>query len=215
MKIVSPSLLSADFLNLSKDIEMLNRSEAEWFHLDIMDGVFVPNISFGFPIVEKIRKATDKVLDLHLMIVEPERYIEQFAKAGADFLTVHVEASVHLHRTLSHIRNCGMKCGVALNPHTPLSSIEEVICDTDMILLMSVNPGFGGQSFIEATLDKVKRLKAMIEKSGSKALIQVDGGVNFKNYEAIFEAGADVLVAGNAVFSSENPELTIKQICGK
>lgn len=212
MKIVSPSLLSADFLNLQRDIDMLNRSEAQWFHLDIMDGVFVPNISYGFPILEPLRASTSKVLDVHLMIVQPERYVEQFAKAGADYLTVHVEASTHLHRTLQHIKSLGMKAGVALNPHTSLSSIEEIIEMADMILLMSVNPGFGGQSFIDSTLSKIERLKAMIIARNSNTLIQIDGGVTPNNVAQIYNAGADVVVAGSAVFKSENPLETIKQL---
>lgn len=212
MKIVSPSLLSADFLNLQRDIDMLNRSEAQWFHLDIMDGVFVPNISYGFPIIEPIRKSTTKILDVHLMIVQPERYVEQFAKAGADYLTVHVEASTHLHRTLQHIKSLGMKAGVALNPHTPLSSIEEIIDMADMVLLMSVNPGFGGQSFIGSTIDKIKRLKAMITAKNANTLIQIDGGVTTQNVAQIFDAGADVVVAGSAVFKSADPITTIKEL---
>ncbi len=212
MKILSPSLLSADFMNLQRDVDMLNESDAQWFHLDIMDGVFVPNISYGFPIIAPIRKATSKVLDVHLMITQPERYIDDFAKAGADYLTVHAEASTHLHRTLQHIRSKGMKAGVALNPHTPLSAIEEVIDMADMVLLMSVNPGFGGQSFIESTLDKVVRLKAMVERRGASTLIQIDGGVTPVNAATLYEAGADVLVAGSAVFGSENPSQTIKDI---
>ncbi len=212
MKIISPSLLSADFLNLQRDIDMLNKSEAQWFHLDIMDGVFVPNISYGFPLIAPIRSATTKVLDVHLMITQPERYIDDFAKAGVDFLTVHVEASTHLHRTLQHIRSKGMKAGVALNPHTSLSTIEEIIDMADMVLLMSVNPGFGGQSFIESTLDKVVRLKAMINARGASTLIQIDGGVTPLNAPALFEAGADVVVAGSAVFGSKDPMQTIKDI---
>ena len=212
MKIISPSLLSADFLNLQRDIDMLNKSEAQWFHLDIMDGVFVPNISYGFPIIAPIRKSTTKVLDVHLMITQPERYIDDFAKAGADYLTVHSEASPHLHRTLQYIRSKGMKAGVALNPHTPLSAIEEVIDMADMILLMSVNPGFGGQSFIDSTMDKIVRLKAMITAKGASTLIQVDGGVTPLNAKALFDAGVDVVVAGSAVFNSKDPMQTIKDI---
>ncbi|MFI3315886.1 MAG: ribulose-phosphate 3-epimerase [Rikenellaceae bacterium] len=215
MRIISPSLLSANFLNLSSDIEMLNRSDAQWFHLDIMDGVFVPNISYGFPIIEPIKASTEKVLDVHLMIVEPERYVEKFAKVGADYLTVHAEASTHLHRTIQQIQSLGMKAGVALNPHSSLSSIEEIIDMADMVLLMSVNPGFGGQSFIESTYDKISRLKEMIVKRSSNTLIQVDGGVTTANCDKVFAAGADVVVAGSAVFGSSNPELTIKQILGE
>lgn len=215
MKILSPSLLSADFLNPQGDIDMLNQSDAQWFHIDVMDGMFVPNISFGFPIIECVRKATDKVLDVHLMIEQPERYVERFAKAGADMLTVHVEATTHLHRVIGQIKDCGMKAGVALNPHTPLSAIEEVVDYADMILLMSVNPGFAAQSFIESTIDKCRRLKEMIEAKGASTLIQLDGGVNSGNAKAIFDAGCDVIVAGNAVFKSENPLKTIEDLLSK
>lgn len=211
-KIISPSFLSADFLNLGRDVEMINNSQAEWLHLDIMDGVFVPNISFGFPVISAIRKATDKVLDVHLMIVQPERYIDDFAKAGADYLTVHVEASTHLHRTIQAIKAAGMKAGVALNPHTPLSAIEEVIDFADMFLIMSVNPGYGGQSFIESSLDKIARLRKMIDDKGSKAIIQIDGGVNTKNAKAIFTAGCDCAVAGSSVFGSSDPKATIIEL---
>ncbi|MEG1649194.1 MAG: ribulose-phosphate 3-epimerase [Rikenellaceae bacterium] len=212
MKIISPSLLSADFLNLQRDIDMLNRSDAAWFHLDVMDGVFVPNISYGFPIIEPIRKATTKILDAHLMIVQPERYVERFAKVGVDYLTVHVEASVHLHRTLEQIKSLGMKAGVALNPHSSLSTIEEVVEMADMVLLMSVNPGFGGQSFISSTIDKIKRLKEMIIAKNANTLIQIDGGVTTQNAKQIFDAGADVVVAGSAVFKSADPITTIKEL---
>ncbi len=211
-KIVAPSFLSADFLNLGRDVEMINSSNAEWLHLDIMDGVFVPNISFGLPVVSAIKKATDKVLDVHLMIVQPERYVDAFAKAGADYLTVHVEASTHLHRTIQAIKSAGMKAGVALNPHTPLSSIEEVIGFVDMVLIMSVNPGYGGQSFIETSLDKVRRLKKMITDSGSEALIQVDGGVTVNNVASLFDAGCDVVVAGSSVFNTANPVAAIDEL---
>lgn len=211
-KIISPSFLSADFLNLGRDVEMINDSEAAWLHLDVMDGVFVPNISFGFPIISAIRKATDKVLDVHLMIEQPERYINDFAKAGADYLTVHVEASTHLHRTIQAIKAAGMKAGVALNPHTSLSTIEEVIDFADMFLIMSVNPGYGGQSFIESSLDKIQRLRKMIEAKGSKAIIQIDGGVNTKNAKAIFDAGCDCAVAGSSVFGSSDPKATIIEL---
>ena len=211
-KIIAPSFLAADFLSLGRDVEMINNSNAEWFHLDIMDGVFVPNISYGFPVVSAIRKATKKVLDVHLMIVQPERYIEDFAKAGADYLTVHVEASTHLHRTIQAIKAAGMKAGVALNPHTPLSSIEEVIDCADMFLIMSVNPGYGGQSFIESSLDKITRLRKMIDERGSKAIIQIDGGVSTKNAKSIFDAGCDVAVAGSSVFGSVDPISTIDQL---
>ena len=211
-RIISPSFLSADFSDLDKDIEMLNGSKAEWFHLDIMDGVFVPNISFGFPVIEAIRKKTDKVLDSHLMIIEPDRYIERFAQAGVNYLTVHVEACVHLHRTLQNIRALGMKCGVALNPHTPLSAIEEVVHLADMVLIMSVNPGFAAQSFIPESVDKVRRLRRMIRERNAETLIQIDGGVSLANAATLFDAGCDVLVAGNAVFKSENPRQTIEKL---
>lgn len=211
-RIISPSMLSADFGHLADEVGMINGSAAEWVHLDIMDGVYVPNISFGFPVVKYLRGATDKILDVHLMIVQPERYVEKFARAGADYLTVHVEASVHLHRTLQSIRQNGMKAGVALNPHTPISAVEEVVADADMVLIMSVNPGYGGQKFIEASLDKIKRLKELIVSKNSAALIQVDGGVTLGNARSLFDAGADVLVAGNTVFSSERPGETIAQL---
>ncbi|HIS34192.1 MAG TPA: ribulose-phosphate 3-epimerase [Candidatus Avirikenella pullistercoris] len=211
-RIISPSFLSADFSDLDKDIEMLNGSKAEWFHLDIMDGVFVPNISFGFPVIEAIRKKTDKVLDAHLMIIEPDRYIERFAQAGVNYLTVHAEACVHLHRTVQNIRALGMKCGVALNPHTPLSAIEEVVHLADMVLIMSVNPGFAAQSFIPESVDKVRRLRRMIRERNTETLIQIDGGVSLANAATLFDAGCDVLVAGNAVFKSENPRQTIEKL---
>lgn len=211
-RIIAPSFLSADFLSLGRDVEMINNSRAQWLHLDIMDGVFVPNLSYGLPVVSAIRKATTKVLDVHLMIVQPERYIDDFAKAGADYLTVHVEASTHLHRTIQAIKAAGMKAGVALNPHTPLSSIEEVIECADMFLIMSVNPGYGGQSFIESSLDKIKRLKKMITERGSNAIIEIDGGVSTKNAAAIFAAGCDVAVAGSSVFGSSDPVATIDQL---
>lgn len=211
-KIISPSLLSADFLNLGRDCEMLNNSAAEWFHLDIMDGVFVPNISYGMPVISAIRSSTTKVLDVHLMIEKPERYIKEFKASGADWLTVHQEATIHLHRTLQAIKAEGMKAGVALCPGTSLSTIEEVICDVDMVLLMSVNPGFGGQKFIPSTIDKIKKLKELIKKSGSQAIIQVDGGVTTANSAILFEAGADCLVAGSAVFNSSDPKRTIEEL---
>ncbi len=211
-KIVAPSFLSADFLNLGRDIEMINRSNAEWLHLDIMDGVFVPNLSYGLPVVSAMRGATTKILDVHLMIIQPERYIDAFAKAGADYLTVHVEASTHLHRTIQAIKSAGMKAGVALNPHTPLSSIEEIITSVDMILLMSVNPGYGGQSFIESSLDKVSRLKKLINDKGANTIIQVDGGVNNKNVGELFRAGCDVVVAGSSVFGAADPVAAIDEL---
>lgn len=208
--IISPSMLSADFLNLGKDVEMVNNSLADWIHLDIMDGVFVPNISYGLPIVAEIKKAARKPLDVHLMIVQPERYVEEFHKAGADILTVHIEASTHLHRTLQHIRSLGMKAGVALNPHTPVQQLEDIINDIDIVLIMSVNPGFGGQSFIEQSLSKVAKLKKMIRESGSNALIEVDGGVNIETGRQLVSAGADALVAGSFVFKSSDPANTIQ-----
>lgn len=210
--IVSPSLLAADFMNLGKEVEMVERSEAEWVHLDIMDGVFVPNISYGLPVVEQIRKASRKVLDVHLMIVQPERYVEAFRKAGADILTVHAEASTHLHRTLQQIKACGMKAGVALNPHTPVGTLEDIIGEADVVLVMSVNPGFGGQSFIEHAVEKVRKLKHLIVKTGSGALIEVDGGVNTETGRRLVEAGADALVAGSFVFRSAHPEETIREL---
>ncbi len=211
-RIISLSFLSADFLHLGDAARTVNDSRAEWFHLDVMDGVFVPNISFGLPVVSALRKATDKVLDVHLMIVQPERYVADFKAAGPDYLTVHVEASTHLHRTLQSIRDAGMRAGVALNPHTPVSAIEEVAALTDMVLIMSVNPGFGGQRFIASSLDKVSRAKDLLLRKNSPALIQVDGGVNADNAAQIFAAGADVLVAGNAVFGAEDPVAAIQQL---
>ena len=208
--IVSPSLLSADFLHLSKDIEMVNRSQADWFHLDIMDGVFVPNISYGLPVVSQIKKMATKPLDVHLMIFQPERYVEAFHKAGADILTVHYEACTHLHRTIQQIKAQGMKAGVSLNPHTPVSLLEDVIEDIDVVLLMSVNPGFGGQSFIEQTINKVDKLKKLIMESNSHTLIEIDGGVNFETGKRLVNAGADALVAGSFVFNSPDPEANIK-----
>ncbi|BEI55752.1 MULTISPECIES: ribulose-phosphate 3-epimerase [Butyricimonas] len=208
--IVSPSLLSADFLHLSKDIEMVNRSQADWFHLDIMDGVFVPNISYGLPVVSQIKKMATKPLDVHLMIVQPERYVEAFHKAGADILTVHYETCTHLHRTIQQIKAQGMKAGVSLNPHTPVSLLEDVIEDIDVVLLMSVNPGFGGQSFIEQTINKVDKLKKLIMESNSHTLIEIDGGVNFETGKRLVNAGADALVAGSFVFNSPDPEANIK-----
>ena len=208
--IVSPSLLSADFLHLSKDIEMVNRSQADWFHLDIMDGVFVPNISYGLPVVSQIKKMATKPLDVHLMIVQPERYVEAFHKAGADILTVHYEACTHLHRTIQQIKAQGMKAGVSLNPHTPVSLLEDIIKDIDVVLLMSVNPGFGGQSFIEQTINKVDKLKKLIMESNSHTLIEIDGGVNFETGKRLVNAGADALVAGSFVFNATDPEANIK-----
>lgn len=205
MAIIAPSILAADFGNLAKDIEMVNNSQAEWFHLDVMDGVFVPNISYGMPIIDKINSLTDKVLDVHLMIVDPDRYISDFKKVGADILTVHYEACTHLHRTIQAIKTEGMKAGVALNPHTPVSVLEDVINDLDLVLIMSVNPGFGGQKFIENTYNKVSKLKQMITEAGADVIIEIDGGVGVQNATKLIEAGADALVAGSAVFNAENP----------
>lgn len=212
MAIIAPSLLSANFLRLEQDCSMLNASEAEWFHLDVMDGRFVPNISFGLPVIAAVRKTTEKICDVHLMIEEPEKYAQAFKDAGADVLTVHVEACRHLHRNIQQIKALGMKAGVALNPHTPVSSIEEIIADVDLICVMSVNPGFGGQKFIPATLSKIKHLKQLIVEKNSSALIEVDGGVTLENAGSIIEAGANVLVAGNTVFASSSPIDTIKKL---
>ncbi len=210
--LIAPSFLSADFSNLSKDIQMINNSLADWFHLDIMDGVFVPNISFGFPIIKTIKKEAKKPLDVHLMIVQPERYIEAFAEAGANILTVHYEACTHLHRTLDQIKSMGMKAGISLNPHTPVSILEDVINMADLVLIMSVNPGFGGQKFIEHSYEKIRKLKTLINSSSSNTLIEVDGGVDPSNANALIEAGVDVLVAGNAIFRSDDPIKTIEQL---
>ena len=210
--IISPSVLTADFGNLSSEIAMLNRSEAEWIHLDIMDGVFVPNISFGFPVVKYVSQNTQKIVDTHLMIVDPDRYLERFKDAGVDVLTVQAEACTHLNRTVNNIRELGMKAGVALNPATPLCVVEEILDYVDMILVMSVNPGFGGQTFIPSTFDKIKRLHQMIEKRGADVLIQVDGGVSENNAAQLRKAGCDVLVVGNAVFGSSDPEKTISNL---
>jgi len=207
---IAPSILAADFGNLQRDVEMVNHSEAHWFHLDIMDGVFVPNISYGMPIVKSIAKHATKTLDAHLMIIDPDRYIKTFADLGMDYLTVHFEACNHLHRTIQSIKNEGMKAGVALNPHTNVMQLEDTIQDIDLALVMSVNPGFGGQSFIENTYSKVEKLKEMILRKNSSAMIEVDGGVTDKNAKKLVEAGADVLVAGSYVFKSPNPDSTIK-----
>jgi ribulose-phosphate 3-epimerase len=212
MAIIAPSLLTANFLHLQEACNMLNQSEAEWFHLDVMDGRFVPNISFGIPVIAAVRKATKKVCDVHLMIEEPEKYAQAFKDAGADVLTVHVEACRHLHRNIQQIKSLGMKAGVAINPHTPISAIEEIIADVDLVCLMSVNPGFGGQKFIEATLPKIKQLKKIITEKGSSAIIEIDGGVTLENAASIIHAGADVLVAGNSVFGAADPIDTIKQL---
>ena len=209
---IAPSILAADFGNLQRDVEMVNHSEADWFHLDIMDGVFVPNISYGMPIVKTIAKHATKTLDAHLMIIDPDRYIKTFADLGMDYLTVHFEACNHLHRTIQAIKNEGMKAGVALNPHTNVMHLEDTIQDIDLALVMSVNPGFGGQSFIKNTYSKVEKLKEMILRKNSSAIIQVDGGVTNKNAKKLVEAGADVLVAGSYVFKSPNPDNTIKDL---
>ena len=209
MPIIAPSLLSANFLALQQDCDMLNNSEADWFHLDVMDGRFVPNISFGLPIIEQIRKATSKVCDVHVMILEPEKYAEAFKKAGADVYTVHIEACPHLHRNLQQAKQLGMKAGVALNPHTPIQSLVDVIQDIDVVCLMSVNPGFGGQQFIPQTIQKIIELKSLITQKNTNTLIQIDGGVTLLNAPEILAAGADVLVAGNTVFKAENPTQTI------
>lgn len=213
MTIVSPSLLSADFLHLEDDVKMINESDAQWIHLDVMDGTFVPNISFGFPVMEAVAKVCTKKLDVHYMIDKPERYIQQTAKLGAMMMNVHIEAATHLHRTIQEIHNAGMKAGVTLNPSTPISTLEDIICDADMVLLMSVNPGFGGQKFIENTINKVKRLRKLIYESGSKALIQIDGGVQAETAPRLVAAGADVLVSGSYVFKAKDPIATIKSLC--
>lgn len=212
MAIIAPSLLSADFLNLERDCKMLNESEAEWFHLDVMDGQFVPNISFGIPVIEKIRKATTKVCDVHLMILTPELLTEAFKKAGADILTVHIEACTHLHRNIQQIKGLGMQAGVAINPHTPVSSLSDILHDIDLVCMMSVNPGFGGQKFIQHTLEKIKQLRKMSDDRGLQVKIEIDGGVTLDNAAEIIAAGADVLVAGNTVFSSPDPKATIAKL---
>jgi len=212
MPIIAPSFLSANFLALEADCKMINESEADWFHLDVMDGRFVPNITFGPMIIDFIRKATTKVCDVHLMIVEPEKYVEDFKKAGADILTVHIEACTHLHRNIEQIKSLGMQAGVALNPHTPVESLKEVLDDIDLVLIMSVNPGFGGQRFILNTLQKIKDLRRMIDERGLATKIEIDGGVTLENAQSIIHAGADVLVAGNTVFRSKDPKATIAQL---
>src|SRR5690606_65815 len=211
-KLIAPSVLAADFANLQRDVEMINNSEADWFHIDIMDGVFVPNISFGMPVLQAISRHAKKIIDVHLMIVDPDRYIKEFAALGANVLTVHYEACTHLHRTLQAIKAEGMKAGVALNPHTNVDLLKDVITDVDLVCLMSVNPGFGGQSFIENTYSKVKRLKEIIQEKDASTLIEIDGGVTSQNIVQLVEAGADVLVAGSFVFKAEDPTATIKTL---
>lgn len=211
-KLIAPSILAADFGNLQRDIEMINKSDADWFHIDIMDGVFVPNISFGMPVLKAITKHTKKPVDVHLMIIDPDRYIKTFADLGSDILTVHYEACPHLHRTIQAIKAEGMKAGVSLNPHTNINLLEDTINDIDLVLIMSVNPGFGGQSFIENTYNKVKQLKELITSKGASTLIEIDGGVTTKNIKALVDSGADVLVAGSFVFKSVKPLDTIKDL---
>jgi len=210
--IIAPSILSCDFGNLERDFQLINASQADWFHVDVMDGVFVPNISFGFPIIEALKKVAKKPLDVHIMIANPDDFIDQFAKSGADILTVHYEACPHLHRTIAGIKQAGMKAGVALNPHTPVNVLENVIADLDMVLIMSVNPGFGGQKFITQAIEKVRQVKTMIQASGSKALIEVDGGVNTTTGAELVAAGADALVAGSFVFNNPDPTAVIASL---
>ena len=212
MAMVSPSLLSADFGNLERDIAMLNNSECDWFHLDVMDGVFVPNISFGFPVMEAMKRHAQKPLDVHLMIVEPLKFVKQVAALGAKVMNVHYEACNHLHRVLQQIKAEGMMAGVTLNPHTPVNVLEDIICEADLVMLMGVNPGFGGQKFIEHTVDKTRRLRELIDKSGSRALIEIDGGVNRETGRRLVEAGADVLVAGSSVFGAADPQEEIRAL---
>lgn len=212
MPLIAPSILTADFLHLQSECEMLNESKADWFHLDVMDGRFVPNISFGMSIIKQIRKTTSKFFDVHLMILEPEKYVQEFKDAGANSLTVHLEACPHLHRNIQHIKSLEMKAAVAINPATPIFLLQDIITDLDMVLVMSVNPGFGGQSFIPHTIEKIKELKTLINKTGSSAKIEVDGGISLQNTSEIINAGADVLVVGNAIFSSQNPKETIEKL---
>lgn len=210
--LISPSFLSADFTNLEKEINLMNNSEADWFHLDIMDGVFVPNITFGMPVISQIKKHAKKPLDVHLMIIQPERYIEDFKKAGADILTVHYETCTHLHSAIQQIKSLGIKAGVSLNPHTPVHLLEDIIADVDMVLLMSVNPGFGGQKFIKNTYDKIRQTKELIAKKHSKAQIEIDGGIDASNAGKLIKTGADILVAGSFVFGSQNPVETVRKL---
>lgn len=213
-RLIAPSILSADFNNLHKDVMLVNSSNADWFHVDVMDGVFVPNISFGFPILQHVKKIAQKPLDVHLMIVQPDRYLQEFAAAGADVITVHLEACTHIHRTLQSIRSLGIKAGVAINPGTPVHALDSILDDADLFLIMSVNPGFGGQKFIQGTFDKVRQLRAMLDDMQSDALIEVDGGVGLDNAPELFDAGANVLVAGNAVFKANDPLGVISQMKG-
>ena len=210
--IIAPSILSADFANLQRDVEMINNSQADWFHVDVMDGMFVPNISFGFPVIKAIKKHAKKPLDVHLMVMDPDRYLQQFKEAGADIITVHYEACTHLHRTVQAIKALGIKAGVAINPHTSVNLLADIIEDIDVVLVMSVNPGFGGQKFIENTYHKIINLREIIRAKKSNALIEIDGGVDMNNYTKLLEAGADALVAGNTVFSSANPSQTIADL---
>jgi len=212
MPIIAPSMLSADFMKLGSEIDMINESEADWFHLDVMDGIFVPNISYGMPIIAQMRKRAKKTFDVHLMVVEPQRYLEDFKKAGADSLTVHYETGYHIHRTLTSIRALGMKAGLAINPHTPVAMVQDIIHEIDLLLVMSINPGFGGQQFLPLTYNKIREARALINKAGSNTLIEIDGGVTFDNAAEIIAAGADVLVAGNTVFSHPDPVAAIKRL---
>lgn len=210
--VIAPSILASDFANLESEIKMINSSQADWIHVDIMDGVFVPNISMGLPVVHAVKRHAKKPLDVHLMIVQPERYVEAFKEAGAEIISVHIEASPHLHRTVQLVKSIGCKAGVALNPHTPISQLEDIIGDIDLVCMMSVNPGFGGQKFIERTYEKVRKLRALIDEAGAKVHIEIDGGVNLQNAKPLIEAGADVLVAGNFVFSASDPINVIQQL---